>query len=98
MSVLETTKSHTKEEKVNPTNDTNNSLTHFLLLLKQYILFVFDFIRLDILKNTVIYETELWAASSHLQKYDKGVDMSYSRQPSTSIRLRGALSSSTLKR
>ncbi len=31
--------------------------------------------------------TELRAASSHLQKYDEGVDMSYIRQPSTSIRL-----------
>lgn len=60
---------------------------HILLLLQQQIQFVFDFILPDIWKNTVSYVTELWAASSHLQKYDEGVDMSYIRQPSTSIGL-----------
>lgn len=69
------------------TNCSNHLLNHFLLFLQQQILSDFDFIRFDILKNTVSYASELRAASSHLQKYDEGVDMFDVRQPSTSIRL-----------
>lgn len=42
-------------------------------------------VRQDIVSDVM----ELWAASSHLQKYDKGVDGLYIRQPSTSVELCG---------